>query len=77
MNNNIPKTNRKNKLNDKDIEYALKELELHVNWEIAVADRAEQIIQIYLTVITAVIGGVILIVQAADNFITCNSQDKL
>jgi len=73
MTDNTPKVNRKINLSDKDMEYALKELELHVNWQIAATDRAEQIIQTYLTVITAIIGGIILIIQASDNYLIIGS----
>jgi hypothetical protein len=50
--------------------YLLKELELHVGAENALRDSAEQVLQSFLTTITAITGAVILVAQNASGVFT-------
>jgi hypothetical protein len=55
-------------LSKNEMEYLLKELELHVQAENASRDNAEQVIQSFLTTITAITGAVLLVTQYVSEF---------
>jgi len=52
-----------------ELEYLLKEYELQINWELSGLDRQEQIIQSFLTLLTATIGAIIVAIQSGGDLI--------
>ncbi len=58
-----------NSLPNLELDYLLNELELLVHKENEQRNRAEQLLQIFLTVLTAIIGAMLIILQASKSFI--------
>lgn len=69
MTDSTQSTGIENSLSQNEMDYLIKELELHVTAENAARDNAEKMIQAYLTVLTAITGAVLLAVQTKADFV--------